>query len=136
MHRNKPPGKRTKEIKVRMGASVGLMWAAFNAITEVRDFIKSMHKALPKRFRTRTTRHGVGKFSSANAPTVQTMFKEVYRGINQMRDDELADFTNKAIDNLITDQIKDYFIGKLGREVGRGSREMGRPIGNQAGPAL
>lgn len=133
----KPPPRGEKEIKVKgAGAGAGRVWAVANAITEARDFIKSVHKALPKRYRTPTKSHGIGKFRSANAPTVQQMFKDIYRGISDMKQSELGPFTNKAIDNLIADQIKDYVFGRFGQAIARQSRADRRPIGYQAGPAL
>ena len=114
-----------------------LLWASVNAVTETRDFIQAMWDALPKRFKSMRRRtHGVGKFRSTNAPTVQAMFSDVYRRITGMQQEELAAYTNKAIDNLITNQIKDYVFGKTGQQVAKASKADNRPIGYQAGPSL
>lgn len=136
-YRLKPPGPRVREKKSQqLGATAGLMWAAFNGVTEFRDLVDSFHKALPDHLKTKTFRTGAGKFTSAKAPTLQKKLEELYSGFRKMNDDEYTDFLNKAIDNLITDQIKDHVFGKLGAGIGQGSGQLGRPIGFSAGPAL
>lgn len=145
------PRKKEKEIKTRATRWMGLAWAAFNAVTEARDFIKALHKALPKRCKTRmpTKRKGpaFSKFSAANAPTIQQMYMDVYQciasgtglpyeGRHGLQPWEEGKFLNDAIDNLITDQIKDKVFGKFGKALGQASNKSGRPIGFGAGPAL
>lgn len=144
----KPPKKGVKEIKVRAGAAMSAAWSAINAITEVRDAVKSIHDALPKFCKGKKKVKGpaFSKFSARTGPTLQQMAMDIYgcvganHGINtgkrHMTREEEMKFLNDAIDNLITDQIKDHVLGKFGKAVGQGSRVQGRPIGYTAGPAL
>lgn len=133
----RPPRKHQKEVKLRARAAMGLAWGIFNAVTEGRDFLREIYKALPKRFKTVPRRcHGIGKAQQCTGPTVQQMFKDIYRGTNGMKDSELPDFWNKAIDNVVANQIGDYFAGKTGKAVGQASAYHNRPIGFTAGPGL
>lgn len=135
-HRLKPPYKGVREVKIKLHMIAKFAYRFAGSVTEVRDAIKSVHDALPKKMRTKRKCHGHGKFRSCNAPTVQKMAKEIYQGIGKMTDKQKVDFGNKALDNLITDQIKDYVFGKIGQQIGYASKAAGRPIGFQAGPSL
>lgn len=125
-------------MKVRGSKFASALWRIASAITEARDAIKSMYDALPKRCKLKSGTKGpkFSKFSKRRGPTVQQMYAAIYKCASSMSDAEKSKWFNDAVDNLVTDQIKDYVFGKLGREVGKASRRSGRPIGFGAGPAL
>lgn len=151
-HRYKAPPKGVRELKIKVHGLAKLLYHGVGVVTEARDAIKSLHDALPKRFRAKKKCHGVGKHRSCNGPTVQQMFGELYKALEDgnpdhsskrdpmknkpMTQKEKYDFINKGVDNLIADQIKDWVFGKLGQQIAKASRADGRPIGYQAGPSL
>lgn len=137
-HRQQSPPKGVREIKVKAHMLAKLAYRFTGHVTEIRDMLKSLHDALPKRLRTKRKCHGHGKFRQCNAPSVQKMFMELYHATSDgvMTEQESKDFINKGVDNLITDQIKDFIFGKIGQQIAKASKADGRPIGYQAGPSL
>lgn len=147
----KPPGKNKAETKFRGNKKIiGWVWGIANGLTETKDVVECMYRALPKRFKIydrkgRKLKNGL----TSHAPPISKQFKQVYKFIasgenRRTRNElsglydstELADWGNKFLDCSIANQIEDYVFGKLGKAVGAASRYQGRPIGYGSGPAL
>ncbi|MBR1134129.1 hypothetical protein [Bradyrhizobium iriomotense] len=138
--RYKPPGKRTTEAKLG-GQGARLVYLLAHVVTESKDVIEAMWKALPNGLKTRSYKHGnaaEGKFGKRGGPLTWDKAKDVLSGIKKLGvDDPRAQkFWNDAVDNLIQNQMEDFVHGKLGKAVGAQSRRSGRPVGYASGPAL
>lgn len=137
--RPRKPPPRTAEGKVG-GTGGRLIWGLANLVTEGKDFLEAMWKALPENKRTKQHKKskGYGKYGERKTPPVMQEFKEVYHYLrtNDPLSAEAAKFWNDALDNFIENQIEDYVFGKTGQAVARQSKASGRPIGFAAGPAI
>lgn len=145
----KPPGKGVVETKQAVkGANT--VWKLANANTEARDFIREVWKGIDPRWRAQKNpqlwrikgwkpRGGTGsKFAGpkTSLPTIQKMAKDIYDAALDGKMD-----WNKALDNVIKDQLQDYFYGKMGRKAAEGNRKVQtgpygtrRPTGWGSGP--
>lgn len=139
--RYRPPGRRVTEAKLG-GQGARAVWLLAHVVTESKDMIEAMWKALPKDLKTRSYKKGdgpaAGKFGKRGGPLTWDKGKDVLSGIKKLgvTDPRAAKFWNDAVDNMIANLIEDYVHGKLGRAVGEQSRRAGRPIGYSSGPAL
>lgn len=115
------PEPKEKERKVHInniGGSVGQAFrAVINAVTETRDAVNAIYNALPRRYRPH-------RFVSP-----QEKAWLIYKHANELD-------VPLAIQNLIEENLKDQFWGRIGKGVGRASRLRGGPIGYQTGPAI
>lgn len=116
-----PPPARTKETK----ALVAPVWWpvvkwALNGITEGLDAFYAIYDALPLRYKAR----GARRFEQHAAA--------LYRNF------EHVDW-NKALENMIRNEVEDAILGRVGRSLAKGARSnpyYNRPVGFQAGPGL
>lgn len=118
------PGKNTRERKYRAGLT-GTLRVVVNAITESRDFIEALWKALPKDKRSRPEKGRRKVF-------VQQMLKDLY-------DNWLDLDLPRAVKEVIANELQDRLYGKAGQLSAKGvqrAAEEGyyqRPVGVQAG---
>lgn len=116
-----PPGPGVKERKIRIGLTGGPA-RIVNVITEGRDFVQALWKALPKKFRSKPKK-------GRKTLTVQQMLRDIYDHLNDI---DLAD----AVLNVIENEIQDRFYGKAGqkyRDAARANPYWERPVGYQFG---
>lgn len=135
--RPRPPGRGTKEVKMTLTIG-GLPGKLIGNAGETIDFIEALHDALPKdcqaKAKRRTGIYGYGRPRKANpewmASTPYEKAIAIYNCINRID-------VSQAIINLITNQVEDYLIGKVGKAAGKAARKQGtRPVSAQFGPAL
>lgn len=142
-----PARPKGVEVKKSVKTVAGVVWKITNAQTESRDFIREIWKALdtdfrmrenpdlwrvpgwfPKKFGPRQSLPPVNKMLNDIGKGMRTIgknsHKENYRGVLDL---------DKAVNNVIENQISDYFFGRLGRELGKASKLSRRPIGYGAG---
>ena len=118
----RPPSKHTKERKFAITIS-GIGRLIVNGATETMDAVQSLYDALPASLRARLFREHGGYMSPLDKA------EAVYRYINEIDG-------QKAVQNLIYNEIEDRIIGRLGRTVAAANRRRGSPGGLQLGPAL
>lgn len=134
-----PAGRGAKEVKMKAGNAkvAGLVWSLANTVTESKDLLEALWDALPRRFKTRDKGRADQKgYLRSHKPPVAQMFKDVYGAIGNMTAAESSEFWNKAVDNIVANQIEDYVMGKAGKALGDASAAAGRPFGFGVGPAL
>lgn len=112
-HVRRPPGRRTKERKLILSLT-GAAAIPMNLVTESLDFVNALYEALPQRYRYR------GKSDQ------QHRIEAVYRHFDKIEID-------KAIKNLVVNQVQDAVIGKIGRLQARSYREMYNLYGVRGG---
>lgn len=122
----KPPRPRTKERKLRHGGALGVSIRTFaNALTEGKDFIDALWKALPKDKRTKPAK-------GHRTVVLQDKVRDLY---NNWLDLDLP----RALKNYIENELQDRFYGGVGKLGGKAVRELAnqgywdRPVGLQAG---
>lgn len=132
--RLRPPGVGVKERKAEVRGAVQAVHTfssrVFGETTEFIDAIDAFYEALPEDFqkRQRAMRHG-------KAPKLTDKLALLYRHWNDVD-------LNKAIDNLVLNQIEDKLVGKVGQSSKRGTKSVSedgyyrRPFGPGTGPAL
>lgn len=158
-HRPRRPGPRTREKKMAIyGRGVAL--ALLNVTSEAEDFIDAIWKALPFKYRydrlreqmgeveynrmlydrikyqnnhpganRRELRSAQGKFGAPEKVTPQQKLKDIYNH------HEHIDW-QKAVDNLVKNELTDRFFGKIGQTAGRASRAARMSHGVQLGPTF
>ncbi len=122
-HRWQRPARGTKENKARFGPVLSFIWRSMGQITEGIDLIDALYEALPKRRKVQAY-----KLKGRQPNPIEKM------GLLYDYIDELN--VGKAIKNVIKQEIEDRILGEFGKRIGKFSRQSGRPIGFQAGPAL
>lgn len=93
-----------------------------NVITEGRDFVQALWKALPKKFRSKPQK-------GRKTLTVQQMLRDIYDHLNDI---DLAD----AVLNVIENEIQDRFYGGVGQRFKQAAQQnpyWERPVGYQFG---
>ena len=117
-HRLAPPGKRTKERKVRIRA-VAQGLRAIGVVTEFNDWLNALYDALPDHIR-----------QQYHPKSPYDRFQILYRHINEVD-------ARQAFENIILMEIEDRFYGKIGSISADASAASdihhGLPIGFQAG---
>lgn len=119
-HKYQPPGPGKKERKFTLRQSMGEgLYLTIGAITETLDVLDAFYDALPRHLR------GRGKL------TPQQKAALVYRHFQHL---DIA----KVLENIATDQVEDFVIGRLARGAGKHSGKwLGkRGPGILVGPAL
>jgi hypothetical protein len=131
-HVFKPPGKKSKERKIRISTGGTLLRRAFDGITELRDAVDAFWWALPSSDRTKVKQvpkskryYGV-KYQT---PTLQQKMADLYKHWNDVD-------MNKAVDNLVQNEIGDRAAAKVGKASGQAAAATGRPVGYQLGPVF
>lgn len=113
----RPPGKKEKESKLLLGPHpASVIGRAISAVSEFGDFIDSLHKALPRKYRSKRR----GRYWEGQA---------VYRHLDKV------DWA-KAIKNLIENEAEDRFFGSIGRLNAKANRARNATGGTALGPAL
>ncbi len=123
-HQLRPPRKGEKERKLLGGKALGILWWVANGITEMTDVVNAFYKALPAEYRRFKGRDGRWRDKDI---TPQDRMQRLYTYWDKVD-------MNAAIDNLITNQIEDYVIGKFGKMLAKASQQSGRPVGYGFGP--
>jgi len=137
---------RMREYKMR-SRFANIVWLAANLVTEACDAVQAFHDALPVSQRTVTDamlaqRKAVRRDGGWNPrmrkakPSCQQQMADIAQGLRNMHPDDQWQYVNRAVDNLMFNELKDRGIGALGRGAATASAQAGRPVGYQAGPAL
>lgn len=119
----KPPEKNTKERKVRV--TLGRFSIVVNAITETKDFVEALWKALPKNQRSKPEK-------GHRKVTLQAMLADLYRNWEDLD-------LSKGIVNVIENEIQDRFYGQAGQAFKGAAARLNaqgyydRPVGFQFG---
>lgn len=128
-HNNLPPGRNEKERKTRRSIPARLL---LNSLTESSDIIDAFYKSIPAKGTKRRWKGRDGKWREA-AITPQDKLLFIFKNAKHMDLD-------KAIDNLVENELEDRVIGGLSRRL-KDTYQTNQPhgglgIGYQAGPAL
>lgn len=127
-----PPGD--KEVKLR-SRLLGITWKIVNPITEAVDFVDALYDALPDKWILVN-----GKWRINPEWRGMTDNKSKYLNARQRAELVWDNFDyidwDQAMKNILYNEIQDRIIGAASRPVADLSREMGRPLGLEAGPAL
>ena len=118
----RPPGPRTKERKFALTVS-GVGRLILGHVTEGIDTIQAIYDALPLKLRQRLWRMNGNYMSPLDKALA------IYRYINDID-------PQKAVENLVYEQIEDYVYGRLGRITAEANKRRGFPGGLELGPAL
>lgn len=148
-HPDDPPRNEVK--KERKGTvKGGLAYGVINWVTEAGDFVDAIHDALPKDCRAKPVhverprsekasyRGNAGWKKNGNHNGEWGYWRppnDYERALAISNCFDRLDL-GQALGNLVKNQIEDFIIGKIGKQVGKASRKSGRPVGFQAGPAL
>jgi hypothetical protein len=131
-HEFKRPGPKSKERKIRISTGGTLLRIVFDHLTEIDDFVDAFWWALPKGDRTKVKQvpkskryYGV-KYET---PKLPQKLKDLYDHWNDVD-------MNKAIDNLVQNEIGDRAAAKIGKASGHAAAATGRPVGYQLGPVF
>jgi hypothetical protein len=131
-------------VEAKLNSKLGqAVWYLAHVVTESRDVLQGLWKALPENLRSKQRKHRPGS-KKGGTPPVPKMFKEVYSGIRYLNQydenhpwaNETDRFWSRAVDEIAANLFQDYVFGKLGQAVARESARSGRPVGYAAGPAL
>ena len=135
-----------REIKIRVGAYYKLGLTAFDSASEARDFVRGLWSALPRHEKTLTDQQKipVSKRNPAykvGQQTITQMMQDIYNAKTPWVDygapGVSAEYWNKALTNVIENQVSDYLFGRFGRkgaEASAAARTHGSvPIGLQRG---
>ena len=137
---HKPPPSGTKEVKAFYALNRrGPLGFVINQITEFRDNIRAIWKALPKDKQNwpRDMRPPDKRWLlKRQEPTIQSMVKDIWDNRNLYRDN--APRSNKpsdgrvlsnALDNVATEWVSDWFYGQLGQAQARANRRARAEFG-------
>lgn len=114
-HDRRPPRKKEKEKKLI--ATNRVIQKLVNPVTEANDFVNSLFRALPRWVQNKCIgQHGV---------TIQARASCIYRNIDRMNVD-------KAVKNVILNEIEDRFFGALGKAQGKAKRNIFNQFGLQS----
>lgn len=119
----RPPGKHTKETKVRMGAAMTAVWHGIGTLTEVGDFATVLYENLPKKLK-------VGFYEKhGRQPKPHEKLLWSYFNLNQLD-------IGGALHDYIANEIEDRLYALGGKQMGKANRKWNRPIGFEAGGTL
>lgn len=124
LHAQMPPRRGTKEKKVSMKGYYPLM-SAFGHLTELRDAVQAVYKALPKQNRIRYQTPLRPGFRPNFKPLKDTTTKEML--VHLYQNWHLIDGPTAA-KNIAFENLQDLAIGVLGKKVKKRSQEL-RPHG-------
>lgn len=122
-HLPRPPGKRTKETKVRMGAAMTAVWHGIGTLTEIGDLATVLYENLPKRKLVELYR------KLGRQPKPHEKLGWVYMHLNQLD-------IGGAMHDYIANEIEDRLYALGGKQMGKANRKFNRPIGFEAGGSL
>lgn len=123
-HAPRPPTRGEKESKMTvMGQGAPIVLWAINAASETGDAIDAIWWALPAKYRTPPTWNGERWVKAGAAQQARDLYQN-YQHVNW----------EKAMKNLVANQVSDFVAGKMGRATGEASRRLG--FGLEVGPAL
>lgn len=118
----RPPGKGTKEKKLKLQLGGTAVGGIVNLVTESLDVLNAFWHALPH-----TSREGW------RSPTPQKKVEILYRHINEVN-------YSKAFENLLVNEVGDRLIGGVARQTQKGYKrnweQYGLRGGYHLGPAL
>lgn len=117
------PPKGTKERKIRMNRTLGIIWASFSHITEGTDYINAVYEALPWRLKVREYQ------TRGRQPNPAEKLRIIYENINDV---DIVKATQNFTKNYLEDMI--YALG--GKQAAEAARNDNRPIGYEAGGGL
>lgn len=112
------PGMKERKATVR---GVGGILMAVNALTEGFDFIAALYKALPSHMKKDGPYKGLRRQLRPHE-----QLQQIYRHYGDV---DLKD----AVKNLIENEAEDRVFGGIGQGLKKLNRDMGRPVGVQAG---
>jgi hypothetical protein len=124
------PTKGEKERKVRVVAG-GIVRTVVDQTSEVRDFVEALWDALPKEFKKHKTINRPWPYRSEK-PKLFEMMSDLYGAWDKLG----LDYFNKAFDNVIENQLEDWFYGRLGKAGGQAGGALGKPVGVGLGSVL
>jgi len=126
VHRLSPPRVGEKEKKIRMSGYAKIM-GAYGKLTEARDFIRAVYKALPKQYRIRyvnkvKTKKGVMVFKGnvKNLPYSKKMLQQLYKHWDKVDG-------NAAGRNIALQEYEDLVVGISGQMHKDISKHIGIP---------
>ncbi len=116
-HTASRPRKREWEKKLNLGIK-GKVGAIANIITESVDFVREVHKALPKKFQAKRTPNvdPISGRQFTSHPTPQAMAEAIWKHKEQVN-------WGKAVSNVINNTASDAFFGKLGSAAQKGNKK-------------
>jgi len=113
-HQYRPPPRRAKEIKLKARGFFAFK-KAFGTFTEGHDFVGALHDALPAECRrSRTWQDKKGKW---HRKLMSSMLRDLWNCSNQI---DIA----KAAYNLAANQVEDYVIGRISRQLNNSTGAM------------
>lgn len=121
-HNRLPPGRGTKERKVRVRGIPSSMYAVrevLSGFTEAFDFLEALYRAIPDK---KKPRYKNTKFAW-KAPPYQVMADHVYKHLSDID-------VPQAIQNVLTNELQDQIIGRLSRGARKSYTDVtGSPVG-------
>lgn len=125
------PGEKERKLSPKLIIGKGALELALSAAGESADLINAVYNALPW-WRRGQMRRPKGQ------PDAKKVYREIPRSLTDKAGMVYDHFDEvdlaKALKNVVTDQIEDAVLGRIGRIAGRASAASGVRI--QVGPAL
>lgn len=119
-HINAPAPRGVKERKLKSKSARFLNRIKFSALTEIADFVESLHDALPSNLRrSRAYRDAEGKWHNRR---LDSMLRDLYAAWDQVD-------LGIAFNNLVANEIEDYTIGAVQRFANNASLSSGEGFG-------
>lgn len=104
----KPPGPNKREIKMK-GKGAKAFKYMVNEVTEFRDFVQALWKALPQELRSKCKGPRGGRAKC----TLQDMIKDLARNAKYLWNNE--QWAKEALKQVIVNEIQDTFYGHAGQ---------------------
>lgn len=111
-----PPGTREKKVRATTAAALGALQSVAHGVTEAIDMVDAVHSALPKSRQAKAQMVG-GKWYNASP---QAKLEAIYGNWDHVD-------MNKAVKNLIVNEVTDRLIGRSNARVNQGLNNS--PIG-------
>lgn len=109
-----PPRKNEKEGKYTVKTVGGRVWVALNFVTEAKDFVDVLWKAIPKHLRS--------KKIAGNPVGIPRKLEDIWENFEDIN-------LEAAVTLFIANQIEDMVYGKLGQVTGRATGKLGVTTG-------
>lgn len=132
---------RAREVKVRGVSTAGeFVRVSFDTLTELDDLLDAFYKAIPKNLRTLTP----DMRKQLDAVRLNKGWKPGMRKVQPPIQQKLVDVIknwdtidhDKAIENMVTNEIGDRVFGRVGKALGSHAKAHGRPVGYGMGPVF
>lgn len=128
------PGPATKEVKLTISGLHKIALGTFNSVSELRDFVRGVWKALDRKEKTLTDQMKIPsnkRLFRTGQQTLPIMMRDIYNakspwgamGLDsQGRPTRSQKFWDDALTNVIENQVQDYIFGKIGKTGAKASR--------------